>query len=94
MQFILTAYDGTDAEAPERRMKSRPAHLEKIAALKNKGIFVFGGAMLDDEGNMAGSVIVYEVEDRIMLDEVLKDEPYVVNGVWKKTEIRPFRQAK
>jgi len=28
MQFVITAYDGTDAEAPARRTTARPAHLE------------------------------------------------------------------
>ena len=35
MQFLLIAYDGTDPEAPERRLKVREEHLEKIAKLKS-----------------------------------------------------------
>jgi uncharacterized protein YciI len=94
MQFLLIAYDGTDAEALDRRIKSRPEHLEKIAIIKKAGEFLFGGAILDDSGKMIGSMILYEVPDRATLDEMLKDEPYICNKVWEKIEIRPFRLAK
>jgi uncharacterized protein len=93
MQFILTGYDGTDAGALERRMNARESHLGKIAVLKKNGEVLFGGAILDDSGKMIGSVIVYEFPERKALDEVLKDEPYILNGVWKKIEIHPFRLA-
>jgi uncharacterized protein YciI len=94
MQFLLIAYDGTDAEALDRRMKSRPEHLEKITIIKKAGEFLFGGAILDNSGKMIGSMILYEVPDRATLDEMLKDEPYIYNKVWEKIEIRPFRMAK
>jgi uncharacterized protein YciI len=42
---------------------------------------------------MIGSMIVYEFPDRAALDNKLKEEPYVVNGVWEKIEIRPYRLA-
>jgi uncharacterized protein YciI len=94
MQFLLLAYDGTDSEALDRRMKARPEHLEKIAVLKKKGEFLLGGAILDDNGQMIGSMIIYEFPDRAALDMSLKNEPYIVCGVWKVIEIKPYRLAK
>jgi uncharacterized protein YciI len=94
MQFLLLAYDGTDSEALDRRMKARPEHLEKIAVLKKKGEFLLGGAILDDNGQMIGSMIIYEFPDRAALDMSLKKEPYIVQGVWKTVEIKPYRLAK
>lgn len=94
MHFLLIAYDGTDAGAFDRRMKSRPEHLEKIAMVKKAGEYVCGGAILDDDGKMIGSMILYEMPDRAALDRRLKDEPYIYNNVWEKVEIRPFRLAK
>lgn len=94
MQFLLTAYDGTDPGAQERRLKVREDHLRKIAGLKRNGEFLFGGAILDESGKMIGSMIVYEFQDRQMLDEKLKNEPYITEGVWKKIEIQPFRLAR
>ncbi len=93
MQFLLVAYDGTDQGALDRRMKVRPEHLEKIAVLKKKGNFLLGGAILDNNQTMIGSMIVYEFPDRKALDESLKDEPYITNGVWQKIEISPYRLA-
>jgi uncharacterized protein YciI len=94
MQFLLVAFDGTDPGAMERRMKARPEHLEKIAIMKKRGEFLLGGAILDENEKMIGSMIVYEFPDRASLDKSLKIEPYVVHGVWKKIEIRPYRLAR
>jgi uncharacterized protein YciI len=94
MQFILIAYDGTDEGALDRRMKVREDHLSKTAVLKKTGEFLFGGAILDDDGKMIGSMIVYEYPDRKALDEKLMDEPYMTAGVWQRVEIKPFRKAK
>jgi uncharacterized protein YciI len=94
MQFLLIAYDGTDSGALERRMKVREDHFRRINLLKKSGEFLFGGAILDDNGKMIGSMIVFDFPDRQSLDDQLKDEPYLTGGVWEKTEIRPFRPAK
>jgi uncharacterized protein YciI len=93
MQFLLIGYDGTDPEALDRRMKVRGEHLEKIEILKNAGECLVGGAILDDNGKMIGSMLIYEFPDRKLLEERLKDEPYFTEGVWNKVEIQPFRLA-
>jgi len=94
MQFLLVALDGTDDEALDRRQKVREDHLKKISILKHRGEFKCGGAILDDDGKMIGSMIVYEFPDRQSLDASLQNEPYFTEGVWQKIEIRPFRIAK
>jgi len=94
MQFLLLAYDGTDSTAQERRLSVRQEHLDKISKLKKTGEFLFGGAILNDEAKMIGSMILYEFPDRATLDEKLKDEPYITRGVWHKIEVQPFRLAK
>lgn len=94
MEFLLIAYDGTDTGAPDRRMKYRPDHLEKIANMKKSGEYLFGGAILSEAGQMIGSMIVYNFTDRKALDEKLKDEPYIYGKVWEKIEIKPFRSPK
>jgi uncharacterized protein len=94
MQFLLVAFDGTDPGALERRMKVRSEHLDKIAILKKRGEFLLGGAILDDNEKMIGSMIVFEFPDRAALDKSLENEPYIVHNVWKKIEIRPYRLAR
>jgi uncharacterized protein YciI len=94
MQFLLLAYDGKDPGAPERRLKVRQEHLDKISFIKKRGEFLFGGAILDDDDKMIGSMILYECPDRASLDLLLRDEPYITEGVWKTIDIKPFRLAK
>jgi len=94
MQFILIAYDGTDPGALERRMSVRQEHLEKISEMRKAGEFIFGGAVLNEEGKMIGSMIIYEFPDREALDSRLKEEPYISGKVWKDISIQPFRLAK
>jgi uncharacterized protein YciI len=38
-------------------------------------------------------MIVYDFPDYQSLKEMLKNEPYLTAGIWKKTEIKPFRLA-
>ena len=93
MQFLLIAYDGTDPDAINLRLKVREEHLAKIAVLKKSGEFIFGGAILDESGKMIGSMILYDFPDRQSMDQKLKEEPYITAGVWKKITIQPFRLA-
>lgn len=93
MQFVIIAYDGTDADALERRMKARPMHLDRMQDLKEEGKFIFGGAILDDAEKMVGSVLVCDFPGWDEIEAYLETEPYVMGGVWQKIEVKPFRKA-
>ena len=58
MQFLITAYDGTDSEAQARRSAARPAHIDKAQALLAGGHVLIGGAILNDNEEMIGSSLV------------------------------------
>ncbi|MGE0726023.1 MAG: YciI family protein, partial [Alphaproteobacteria bacterium] len=75
MQFLVIMRDGSDADAPARRQRARPAHLESAAALQAKGHFLIGGALLDDDGGMIGSAAVVQFESRAELDAWLATDP-------------------
>ena len=94
MQFILTGYDGKDDGALERRMAAREEHLENAGKLKELGNLIWGGAILDDNGQMAGSVVVYDFETRAELERMLETEPYILGRVWNNIDIKPFRLAR
>lgn len=87
MQFIVTAYDGTDEKALERRLASREEHLKSVERRFQAGEHLFGAAMLDDKGKMKGSMMVVEYRSREELDNWLKIEPYMVGNVWQKIDI-------
>ncbi len=91
MQFTIIARD--NANALDRRMANRPAHLAGITALKASGQLVDAGAMLGDDGGMIGSIVTYEVADRAALDALLRVEIFVTAGVWGDIEIIPIRRA-
>ena len=92
-QYVVIAYDGTDAAALDRRMAARPAHLENVKPMVDSGQLVAGGAILDDAGRMIGSVSICDFADRAGLDHWLATDPYVTGNVWQKTEVKPFRVA-
>lgn len=92
-QFLVIAYDGTDPEAPARRAVARPAHLDGVRPMVESGRMLIGGAILGDDGAMAGSATIVEFPDRAALDAWLAADPYVTGGVWQEIEVRPFRVA-
>jgi uncharacterized protein len=92
-QYLIHAYDYTDAQALERRMAVRPLHLELMAKFKLSGNYVLGGAILDAQGKMIGSNLVLQFETKEELDAYQAQEPYIQNKVWEKITITPFRVA-
>ncbi len=95
MQFLLRAHDFTDGQALERRMAARPFHFETARKLKADGHFVIGGAILNEAGQMVGSMMVVDFPDETSLQNWLQNDPYVTGRVWnpETIEIRPFRVA-
>ncbi len=93
MQFLVLAKDGTDEGALERRQRTRPTHLDSIGPLVDAGNVLVGGAILDDGGDMIGSMLLVEFADREGLDAWLSGDPYVTEGVWQNIEVHPFRTA-
>ena len=93
VQFVVIARDGSDADAVARRQAVRPTHLDGIQPLVDASNILAGGAMLDDDGNMRGSVLLVEFPTRVELDAWLDHDPYVTGGVWKQIEVVPFRVA-
>ena len=93
MQFLVVATDGTDEAALERRRRTRPTHLESIGPLVDAGNVLVGGAILDQDGEMIGSMLLLDFPHRDDLDAWLARDPYVTDGVWREIEVHPFRTA-
>lgn len=93
MHYVIHAYDHTDADALDRRMAVRPAHLDYVRELKEKNQFILGGALLNPDGQMIGSMLLLNLETEDQLNEYLKTDPYIVQKVWDKIDVKPFRQA-
>ena len=85
MQFLVLAYDGEGKL--EKRLEVRPQHL---ANLPKDHVICAGGLLTENTGQMKGSAMVMEFENRASLDEYLRTEPYVVAGVWEKITVEPM----
>ncbi len=89
MLFAMIGIDHHDGL--DNRMAVRPDHLKHIEALGDKVVFV--GPFLDDEGHMNGSLVIIEAADRHEAEALLKHDPYIVNHVFARYDIRPFKLA-
>jgi uncharacterized protein YciI len=92
-QYLVTAYDYTDDGALPRRMNVRPHHLDGAKELKESGNYILGGAILNEEGNMIGSVMVLQFETEEELGAWKRREPYITQKIWETIDVKPFRVA-
>jgi hypothetical protein len=97
---MLYALIGDDAPGSlERRLAARPAHLERLQALQAQGRLVLAGPCpaIDspDPGpaGFAGSLIVAEFDSLAQAQSWLQADPYVTQGVFARTQVRPFKQV-
>lgn len=92
-QYLITAYDYTDSGALDRRMNVRPHHLGGAKELKESGNYVLGGAILNDDKKMIGSVMILQFETEEELETWTQNEPYITQKIWESFDIKPFRVA-
>lgn len=91
MQFIVIGRDATDAGAAGRRAAARDAHIEMVTSAHARGEQLMGAAMVDDNGQMIGSVMTVDFPTRADLDKWLSVEPYVLQNVWETVEVIPCK---
>ncbi|HEY8780434.1 MAG TPA: YciI family protein [Mucilaginibacter sp.] len=92
-QYLITAYDYTDTGALQRRMNVRPHHLDEVRELKAKDHYILGGAILDDEAKMIGSVMIMQFATEEELEVWKQSEPYITQKIWESVDIKPFKVA-
>jgi hypothetical protein len=85
--FVILGYDGPEGQA--RRKLHRPAHLARVEALAAQGRLVLAGPLTDG----VGSLIIIEADSRAEAEEFIKNDPYVLQGVFQRYEIHPFQQV-
>ena len=91
---------GEDAPGTlEQRMSVRPAHLARLQALSDEGRLLIAGPMpaIDspDPGpaGFAGSLVVAEFPSQADAEGWLAADPYVTEGVFARTSVRPFKKV-
>ena len=88
MQFLVIGLDADDEQAAERRQAARSAHIALGNQLVEAGNLWYSGALLNEAGEMNGSVYLVDFADLQELEEWLEREPYVAGGVWAMREVR------
>ncbi len=89
-RFLVVAHDHTDDEALVRRLVVRERHLAAARRAVESGNMLIGGAILDEEGRMVGSMSVVSFPDRAVFDEWLQGMPYMKNNIWERVEVYPY----
>ncbi len=93
-QFLIIAKEEKDKDALQRRLSVRQNHLDRLKVEREKAIFITGGATLDEQGAMNGSMLVIELEDIEAAHNWISADPYILEKVWGSFEVLPFRMAK
>lgn len=97
MLYVLT---GEDAPGKlDARMAVRPAHLARLEALRDEGRLLVAGPMpaIDspDPGpaGFFGSLVIAEFPSQTDAEAWLAADPYVMNGVFARTSVRPYKKV-
>jgi uncharacterized protein YciI/heme-degrading monooxygenase HmoA len=70
-----------------RRGEFRKAHLANVAEAYDHGYLLFGGALADPADR---ALLIFQTADRSEVETFAKSDPYIVNGLVKRWEIRPW----
>ena len=85
--------------ALDRRMASRPAHVERLKQLQAEGRLVLAGPhpLTDSEdpgpAGFSGSLIVAEFATRDAAIAWAAEDPYCKAGVFSGVTVKPFKKA-
>lgn len=74
----------------EVRAAVRDAHRKRLREHDHPVTVRLGGPTLDDQGQMNGSLLVIEAENKADVEAFLSGDPYVEAGLYDRTEIRAW----
>ena len=86
--FVLVCIDKPNAL--DLRMATREAHFAYAHGMP-PGFIRLGGPFLDEQGDMAGSLIIIEAEDMAAAEAFSLADPYRKAGLFERVEIRPWK---
>lgn len=88
MHVVLMAKD--KAGALQTRLDNREAHL---AHIKASGIVAMAGPLLDDAGDMCGSMIVLEVDNMAQAQAFVDGDPYGKAGLFEDVTLSAWKKV-
>ena len=87
MNYYALIYETVD-DYVARRAEFREPHLRIAREYRDRGELIFGGAF-DDPVDRA--LIIFRADNKSKAEEFARKDPYVVNGLVKKWEVRPWK---
>lgn len=87
MNYYALIYETVD-DYVARRAEFREMHLHFAREVHDRGDLVLAGAF-DDPVDRA--LLIFRVSDKSKVEEFAREDPYVVNGLVKKWEVRPWK---
>lgn len=88
MLIALIARDKTGAL--ETRKANRDAHLAYIDAT---GVVNQAGPLLDDAGQMIGSLVILDVADMVAAQSWADNDPYAKAGLFDSVQLIPWKRV-
>ncbi len=88
MLIALIAHDKPGAL--HTRMDNRDAHLAYIEA---SGVVSQAGPLLDDAGQMAGSLVILEVDDMAAAKDWAANDPYAKAGLFEQVDLITWKKV-
>lgn len=85
MHFVF--YGKDKAGSLQLRLDNRAAHIEW---LKSNPIPI-AGPLLDESGDMVGSMVVCEAKDKAAARALFANDPYAKAGLFASSEITPWK---
>jgi len=97
--MLYVIYSEDVPNSLEKRTIARPAHIERLQALKDQGRIVLAGPTpaIDSEdpgsAGMTGSLVVIEFENLQAAQDWADKDPYAIAGVYKNVTVKPFKRV-
>jgi uncharacterized protein len=86
MKYFLLIYHVVD-DYVERRVPFREEHLRLARTAHDRGELLLGGALADPVDR---AVLVFRSTDKTVVEEFVRNDPYIANGLVAHWEIRPW----
>ncbi len=85
MRYVVFALDKPDRL--ELRKSTREAHLAYLSQFETP----VGGPLLDDDGEMCGSMVIYEAASKAEVEAIAANDPYALAGLFESVDIRELK---
>lgn len=89
MPYFALFYDGVD-DFVARRAPLRAEHLAHAKQARDRGHLLLAGALAEPAD---GALLVFRADDRTVVEDFARGDPYVTSGLVARWHVRPWSQV-